>query len=256
MNQDRQLPIQAHLLELRKRLFYSSIAVLACTGVAFAFHEQILQLLMVPAQGFTDSPSGKPIFTDLTEFLSTAMKASLLVGLFASLPFVLYQIVMFIAPGLTSAERRYLYAMLPVTIIMFAVGAAFGYRIIFPPAINFLLTFGSDVATPFIRIGSYVNLMLTLLLWMGLVFEMPVVIFFLAKIGIVTPEFLAKQRRYALVAAFIMGALITPTFDPINQTLVAIPIIVLYELSIWLAKLAARSRRRAAAELGLDATEG
>ena len=127
------------------------------------------------------------------------------------------------------------------------VGAAFGYRVLFPPMVNFLLNFGSDVATPLISIRSYVNLMLTLLFWMGVIFEIPVVTFFLAKIGLVSPEALGRNRRYAVVAAFILGAVITPTFDPINQALVALPIIVLYEVSVWLAKLAVRGRRKSAA---------
>ena len=250
---DKSIPIGEHLLELRKRLTWSAVAVLVCTGVAFAFHEQILLLLMKPAQGFTDIPNEKPIYTELTEFIGIAMKASLLVGVFASLPFVLFQMVMFVAPGLSPRERRYLYALLPVTILMFLVGAAFGYRILFPPAVKFLLSFGSDVATPYIRIGNYVNLMLSLLFWMGIVFETPVVLFFLSKIGVVTPKFLARQRRWAVVVAFILGAIITPTFDPINQTLVAVPIIVLYEVGIWLAKLARLGRKDSSTELELDA---
>jgi sec-independent protein translocase protein TatC len=239
----RQAPITEHILELRRRLMWSAIAVLVATGIAFAFHQQILSLLMAPAQGFTDIPNQKPIYTDLTEFIGIAMKASLLVGLFASLPFVLFQVVMFVAPGLTPAERRYLYLLMPLMLLSFVVGAAFGYRVLFPPAVHFLLTFGSDVATPFIRIGNYVNLMISLLFWMGVVFETPVVLFFLAKIGVVTPQFLAKQRRYALVIAFILGALITPTFDPINQALVAVPVYILYEISIWLTKLARPARK-------------
>ena len=119
----------------------------------------------------------------------------------------------------------------------------FGFVQWVPPAVHFLLSFGSDVATPFIRIGNYVNLMISLLFWMGVMFETPVVLFFLAKIGVVTPQFLAKQRRYALVIAFILGALITPTFDPINQALVAVPVYILYEMSIWLTKLARPVRR-------------
>ena len=208
-----------------------------------------LILLMEPAQGFADIPNEKPIYTDLTEFIGVAMKASLLVGLFASLPVVLYQLVMFAAPGLTPKERRYLYILLPVSLLAFAGGAAFGYRILFPPAVDFLLSFGSDVATPYIRIGSYVGLMLSLLFWMGIVFETPVVLFFLSKIGVVTPEFLARHRRFAIVIAFILGAMITPTFDPINQAFVAVPIIVLYEVGIWLAKLGRRGRERTASEV-------
>lgn len=247
MNDDGAVPLRSHLTELRRRLTYAAISVLVTTAVAFVFHEQVLILLMEPAQQFVNIPGGKPIYTELTEFISVAAKTSLLVGLFISLPFVLYQIVMFVAPGLSPKERRYLYVLMPASLLAFIAGAAFGYRVLFPPMVNFLLNFGSDVATPLISIRSYVNLMLTLLFWMGLIFEIPVVIFFLAKIGLVTPEALARNRRYAIVAAFILGAVITPTFDPINQALVAGPIIVLYEASVWLAKFAARGRRRSAA---------
>ena len=244
MSSDNGVPFQDHITELRRRVMYSAIAILITTVIAFIFHEQVLTLLMQPAQGFTNIPSGKPIYIDLTEFISTAMKASLLVGLFAALPFVLYQMVMFVAPGLSPAERRYLYALLPAVVLAFILGAAFGYRVLFPPAIHFLLSFGNDVATPYIRIGSYVSLMISLLFWMGVVFETPIVLFFLSRIGVVSPEQLGRQRRYAIVVAFILGALITPTFDPVNQTLVALPIIVLYEVGIWLAKIGARQRSR------------
>ncbi len=240
-----------HLLELRRRLMWSAGCVLLTTGVAFAFHRQILRLLMGPAEGFADLPGGKPIYIDLTEFIGTAMKASLLVGLFGSLPFIVYQVVMFVAPGLTSRERRYLYIFVPSTALAFAMGAAFGYFVLFPPAVNFLLNFGGDVATPQIRIGSYIGLMLSLLFWMGVVFETPVVLFFLSKIGIVTPEFLARHRGIAIVAAFILGAAITPTFDPVNQSLVAVPIILLYEVGIWLSKLGRMGRGRKAPAPGV-----
>ena len=247
MKDERAVSLGSHLTELRRRLTYAALSVLVTTLVAFVFHEQVLILLMEPAQQFVDIPNGKPIYTELTEFISVAAKTSLLVGLFVSLPFVLYQVVMFVAPGLNPKERKYLYLLMPASLLAFVVGAAFGYRVLFPPMVNFLLNFGSDVATPMISIRSYVNLMLTLLFWMGIIFEIPVVIFFLAKIGLVSPEALARNRRYAIVAAFILGAVITPTFDPINQALVAGPIIVLYEVSVWLAKLAARGRRRSAA---------
>ncbi|MCY3639016.1 MAG: twin-arginine translocase subunit TatC, partial [Chloroflexi bacterium] len=112
MSSDNGVPFQDHITELRRRVMYSAIAILITTVIAFIFHEQVLTLLMQPAQGFTNIPSGKPIYTDLTEFISTAMKASLLVGLFAAMPFVLYQMVMLVAPGLSPSERRYLYALL------------------------------------------------------------------------------------------------------------------------------------------------
>jgi sec-independent protein translocase protein TatC len=197
---------------------------------------------MAPAEGFVEIPNQKPIYTDLTEYLGVAMKVSLLGGMVLSLPIILFQTVLFISPGLKTRERRYLYALMPVSLLAFAVGATFGYQILFPPAVKFLLNFGSDVATPYIRISNYAGLMLRLLFWMGIVFETPVVLFFLSKIGIVNSKFLAKQRRYAILIAFVLGAIITPTFDPINQTLVALPIIALYESGIWITKFSGRKR--------------
>ena len=244
------MPARDHIAELRRRMVWSAVVVMLTTGAAFYFHKEILTLLMEPAQGFANVPEGKPVYLDLTEFIGVAMKTSLLVGVAASLPFVLYQVVMFVAPGLNATERRYLYTLMPMSLIVFIAGAAFGYRILFPPAVDFLLSFGSDIATPMPRIGTYVNLMLSLLFWMGLVFETPIVLFFLSRIGVVTSEWLARRRRYAVVAAFILGAIITPTFDPINQTLVAVPIMVLYEAGVWLAKLGTRNRRRALEKAG------
>ncbi|PZC44410.1 MAG: sec-independent protein translocase protein TatC [Chloroflexi bacterium] len=244
-NKPNEMNMGQHVIEIRKRLMWSAGFIFLTTVLAFVFHTQILTLLMEPAQGFANVPAGKPVYLDLTEFIGIAMKASLTVGIAASLPFVLFQFVLFLAPGLKPNERRYLYVLLPVSLIVFVIGAAFGYRIIFPPAVHFLLNFGSEIATPMPRIGSYVNLMLSLLFWMGIVFETPVVLFFLARIGIVSPEWLARRRKYAVVIAFVLGALITPTFDPINQTLVAVPIIILFELGIWLSKLGRSLRNRA-----------
>ena len=242
---DERLPADQHLQELRGRLIKSVVAMLVTTGITFVFHAQILEFLMEPARGFEGVPNEKPVYTDLTEFIGVAFKVSLLSGFILALPYVLYQIVMFVTPGLKKNERRYLFILLPVSLLAFLAGAAFGHQVLFPPAVRFLLSFGSDVATPFIRIGGYTSIMLTLLFWMGVVFETPVVTFFLAKIGVVSGNFLARQRRYALVASFVMGAIITPTFDPINQGLVALPIMVMYELGIWSARLGERGRKKA-----------
>ena len=241
--------VGTHLDELRSRVTKSVLAVVVTTAIAFVFHRQILLVLMEPAKGFDQTPFDGPIYTHLTEFISIAFKVSLLAGFILALPFVLYQIVMFVAPGMTPKERRYLYGLVPATILAFAAGAVFGHQVLFPPAVRFLLSFGSGIATPIPTIGAYTNLMLTLLLWMGLVFETPIVAFFLSRIGVVTGDWLAKQRKYAVIVAFILGAIITPTFDPINQTIVSVPIIVMYELGIWLAKLGGRGRKKAAREL-------
>ena len=243
MTDDSQ-SLGAHLDELRRRLTWAAIVVVICTVVAFIFHQQILRLLMEPASGFPGVPNQKPVYTDLTEFIGIAMKASLLAGIFVSLPFLLWQLVMFVSPGLNPTEKRYLYILMPVSVIIFLLGAAFGYFVLFPPAVKFLITFGSDVATPMIRIGNYVGLMLSLLFWMGVIFELPIVLFFLSRIGVVRPAFLSRNRKWAIVLSFVLGALITPTLDPINQTLVAIPVLVLYEVGIILSKLGVKIRYR------------
>lgn len=234
-----------HLEELRKRLLISSIAVLVGTVLGFAFHKPIISALLEPAQGYIGSPDGKLVFTEMTEMLGTVMKVSLLSGLVMALPMVAYQAARFVAPGLTGRERKYLY-LLPIgVIIAFAIGVLFGYFVLFPPGLKFLLTFDADLATPYIRIGNYVNLVISLLFWMGLVFQLPIVMFLLARWRIVSASAFPRFRRYAFLLAFVLGAIITPTVDPINQTIVSLPILILYETGIWLARLAQRNRNKA-----------
>ena len=231
-----------HLLELRRRLIWCLASVLVTTIIAFIFHNPILHFLMIPAQG-AQSPLGLPIYTDLTEFVGAAIRVSLTTGIVLAWPLIMYQLAVFILPGLKSQEKKYVYFFLPLSTIVFFIGAYFGYKVLFPPAVNFLLHFGADVAVPYIRIGNYTSLMLTLILWMGIAFEMPVIVFFLSLIGIVTPNLLIKGRRYAIVCAFIVGAIITPTFDPVNQSIVALPLIVLYEAGILLARIGSKRKK-------------
>ena len=201
-------------------------------------------MLLRPAEDFTAATGGEPglVFIEVTEMLAVTLKVSLVSGLVLAFPIILYQIIMFAAPGLTAREKRYLFTFMPAVLLAFAAGVAFGYIVLIPPAINFLLNWGSDIATPMIRIGNYVNVVVMLLFWMGVVFETPVVMFVLAKLGIVSWRGFARWRRHWIVVAFILGALITPTFDPINQSLVAGPLILLYEMGIWLSRLATRGR--------------
>jgi len=131
----------------------------------------------------------------------------------------------------------FLYLSIPIIYLTFTLGLIFGLYILFPPAIKFLITYGSDIAEPYIRIGSYINILISLLMWMGLIFQTPFIMFILGKLKIINAKKLSKSRRYFWVIAFIVGAIITPTFDPINQTLVAIPVIMLYEIGfvlVWL----------------------
>jgi sec-independent protein translocase protein TatC len=229
-----------HLAELRQRLVKSSIALVLGIIVAFVFRDQIFDFLISPAPDDISL-----IYTEMTGMLSTTMKVSLAGGMSLAMPVLVYHLIMFISPALSRREKKYVYFALPWITIMFAGGIAFAYFILVPPATNFLLTFMTDIARPEIRIDNYVSIVVRLLVAVGLVFETPVIITFLARLGVVKPAWLARKRRWAIVMAFIAAAIITPTFDPVNQSLVAAPLIVLYEMSIWLAKLAYRKRTEA-----------
>jgi sec-independent protein translocase protein TatC len=169
--------------------------------------------------------------------IGVVMKVSLASGIILAMPYITFQILMFVLPALTKREKKYIYIIMPWVTLMFVIGVVFGYFVLIPPAINFLLHFGSDIATPQITINNYISLISRLLLAVGLVFEMPVVTTFLARIGIVNPKWLADKRKIAIIIIFIVAAIITPTLDPVNQTFIAVPLILLYEMSIWLAKL-------------------
>ncbi len=242
-NPNSEMPFTSHLGELKRRMTRAALFFVGATGTAIGFHRPLLRFLIEPAEDLDQL-----IFTDLTEFWGAVVKLGVLTGLALSTPVFLYEIAMFIAPGLSKKERKWLYLLLPFSLLSFAAGVAFGYYILLPPAIGFLLNFGGDIATPLIRVGSYVNLITMLLFWMGVVFELPIVMFGLARIGIITPKQIGSKRRYAVIGAFIVGAMITPTFDPVNQSLVAGPIIVLYEVGYWLSRIAARQRRPSTTE--------
>jgi len=156
-----------------------------------------------------------------------------------------YQLFAYVAPGLTSKEKRMVFSVLPAITIMFLAGVAFAYFLALPPAINFLYTFNKDIAEPMVRIENYVNVVTRMLLVVGLVFETPIVIMGLARLGVVSPQWLAQRRRMWVVVAFITAAIITPTFDPINQAIIAIPLILLNELGILLARLVYKKKREA-----------
>ncbi len=249
---DRELTLLQHLRELRRRVFISLITLVITTAISFAFYRQTLEFLVRPARDLHTGLNGQLVFTEVTELLSTSFKVSLLVGFMLAFPVILYQVVMFVSPALTGKERRYLLTFLPGALLAFVCGVAFGYFVMTPPALHFLLTFGSDLATPMIRISNLIDLMVRLLFWMGIAFETPLVMYLLAQLGIVNTRAFSKFRRYWFVVAFILAAIITPTFDPLNQALVVIPLLALYEIGILLSRLAGRGRHKQA----LKATGG
>ncbi|MBI2304989.1 MAG: twin-arginine translocase subunit TatC [Chloroflexi bacterium] len=237
MSEGKQLTVIEHLTELRDRLIRSAIAIAITTGGAFFFHERLFEILKRPAGERLDL-----IYTEPLEMLSTIFKVTLYSGVAIALPFLFYEIMMFIAPALTPKEKRYVYLMLPGVAFFFLAGVSFAYFVALPPALGFLLSFGANIARPQIKVGSYVSTVSTLIFWSGIAFETPMVLYFLARIGLVSPKRMASFRRYAFLLAFALSAFITPTVDPINQSIVAVPIILLYELGILLARLAWRGR--------------
>ncbi len=225
----KTLTILGHLDELRTRLLRSVIVVVITSVAAFLLYKPIFDILVQPA-GDTQF-----IAIEMTERIGVIFRISLISGIIVAIPYLTYEFIMFVAPALTPKEKRYVYIILPWIGLMFAAGVIFGYYILIPPAVRFLLTYGSDIAESQIRISNYVTLVTRLLLAIGLVFEMPVLTTFLARIGVVSGRWLAGKRKIAIILAFLLAAIITPTFDPVNQTLVAAPLIILYEISIWLA---------------------
>jgi len=238
MSDAKKLSVLSHLGELRSRLIRSVIAVAIASVIAFIFRDWIFYILILPAEGIN------LIYIEMTEMIGTIMRVCLAAGIVLAMPYLVYQGIMFVSPALTRKEKKYVYLILPWIALMFLGGVAFGYFILVPPATRFLLTWGADIATPEIRIGNYISIVTRLLLAIGFVFEMPVITTFLSRLGIIKPKWLSDRRRLAIIVAFILAAIITPTFDPINQSLVAVPMIVLYEMSIWLAKLVQRKESR------------
>ena len=238
MGSDKKLSVLKHLSELRRRLIRCVIAVSITSIISFIFAKQIFQILILPTEGIN------LVYIEMTEMIGTYMKVSLASGIILAMPYLVYQVIMFVSPALTRKEKKYVYLILPWIAFMFMGGVIFGYFILIPPATKFLITFGSDIATPQIKIGNYISIVTRLLLAIGCVFEMPVITTFLARLGIITPGWLARKRKGAVIFAFILAAMVTPTIDPINQCLVAVPLIGLYEVSIWLARLVQRKESR------------
>ena len=242
---DRPAQLMSHFAELKKRLYVAAAAILISTILAFAFYKPIQDFVQRPAivalESVRPDDPARLVQLDITEGWTVTAKVSVLVGFAAAFPIVLYQVIAFVRPGLKGNERRTLYLLIPGGTILFVAGAAFAYYVAIPPAIHFLLQFGGEIALVTPRLSSYVSLVSTLMIWMGLIFEIPIAMYLLAKLGILRPQALSKQRRWVILFAFVIAAIVTPTVDPVTQALVAGPIIVLFELGLLLTKLAVRA---------------
>lgn len=229
---DRKLTFIEHLEELRIRIIKSVVFIIIVAGILYSLADRILAYLVSPV-------GGTLVFIAPQEAFITNIKVALFGGLFFSSPFVLYQIWQFVSAGLKKNERRYTSLFGFFSFLFFIIGISFGYFIIVPIGLTFLLGFSNEFLIPMISVSRYVSFVGALMFAFGVVFQLPLVIVFLTKIGIVTPQFLSKNRRYAIVLIFIAGAIFTPP-DVVTQCLMAVPLILLYELGIIFSKLTHR----------------
>ena len=227
--------LKPHLIELRKRLFISVLALIVCVIGCFGFWEFILAFISAPLKGAL--PEGSDIiFKEVTEPFFTAMKVAFIAGLLLSCPVMFWQFWLFVAPGLYDNEKKFVIPFVFCATLMFFLGAAFCYYFVLPTGLHFLINFGGQLFLALPSIGEYVGFFTKLVIAFGLSFELPVISFFLAKIGLITDESLKAYFRYAVVGIFIFAAVMTPP-DIFSQIMLAVPLIVLYALSIYIAKL-------------------
>jgi sec-independent protein translocase protein TatC len=253
--EELRMPFWSHLAELRKRLVISAIAIAMGFAACFSFSEDLLEVLMIPLNMtmgyqasfpfllFTPNPVKQELFfTTLTEPFMAHLKIAFVAGLILAVPVILLQIWKFISPGLMPRERRYTGYFVSFSTLFFAAGVLFCFFLLLPYAVPFLIGYKTEHLKPIIRIGEYIDFTLKFLLGAGAVFELPLIIILLSRMGILQPASLAKFRKYAFLISFIIGAIITPTPDAFNMTLMSLPIYVLYEIGILGARLFGRKR--------------
>jgi len=231
-----------HLDELRVRLMHSLGALVVGTIVCWGFHERIFHFLTQPLRNAY--PAVKFITTGPTEAFMMYMKMSFFVGIFLVAPYILYQVWAFIAPGLYAHEKAYAVPFIVAGSLFFLLGGGFGHYILFPTTFKFLYEFAGDDMQFLPKVDEYFEFYSWFLLGLGLVFQIPVIIFVLARIGIVTPGFLMRQFKFAVLVSFIVAAIVTPSADVVNQTLLALPMMGLYLLGVLVAWMFGRARRK------------
>ena len=240
-----------HLEELRRRIIYGCLYVAAGLGACWGLHERIFAVMQKPimvalANHHLDQ---KLVYLNPTDPFNMYLKISFLAGIFVASPFVLYQLWAFIAPGLYRNERRYVLPFMFSTVGLFLAGGYFGYRMVYPTALDFLIAFSGQF-TPMITIGEYTNLFLTIIAGLGMVFEMPILVFFLALMGILSAGWMWRNFRYSILVIFIIAAIITPTTDIMNMCIFAAPMIGLYLVSIGIAWFVHPTQRKNRAQHG------
>ena len=233
MSDGAEMTILNHLDELRSRIIKIVIAVLIGVVAGSFFTEPVLKLLLEPVQGSMDVVALSP-----TEAPAVFFRVAIVIGIVIAMPVIMYQIFRFAAPGLEANEKWYILIGTPAASLSFAAGVVFATLVILPSALPFLQGFLAEIVKSQYSIERYISFVSTILLWIGLIFETPLVMYFLAKLGVIDASGYAKARRIVIVAAAALSAVITPTVDPVNMLLVMGPFLVLYEIGILLSRLA------------------
>ena len=238
-----------HLEELRRRIFYSLIAVAVGFFACWAYAEKIYDVVQAPIMAAlkNNGLAQKLVYLNPTEGFNLYLKTAFVAGLFVTSPFVLYQVWAFIAPGLYRREKRYVVPFIISTVLLFCSGGVFGYKIVFPAALDFLIGWSSQFK-PMVTISEYTDLFLTIIAGLGIVFEMPILVFFLSLMGVLTAGWMWRNLRYSILVIFIIAAVITPTTDIMNMCIFAAPMIALYLISIVIAWMVHPAQRRKRAE--------
>jgi sec-independent protein translocase protein TatC len=245
-----KMPFMEHLGELRTRIMRSLMALIVGLAIAMPFSQRIVDYLTKPARDTGHSL----VFLALTEAFWVQMKVAVIVGLFLAAPAILWQVWAFVSPGLHAHEKKYAGPFVLIGSVLFIGGGVFALKVVTPFAIQFLLSYERPGLQAMISIGTYIDFLLKFALAFGLVFELPLAITLLARMGVVTPRMLAKNRKYAVLGAFVAAAVLTPTPDMFNQALMAGPLILLYEVGIISARIFGRRAPRVAEPAGETAS--
>ncbi len=249
-----EMTLLEHLEELRNRLVKVIIGIFLGTLACVPLSRQLFNYIMLPL--FHSLPEGsKMIYTSPHEAFFVYLKTALISGIFLTLPFSFYQIWLFVKPGLYPEERKYIIPIAISSALLFISGALFGYFVIFPYAYTFFMSFSNIHISPMISMKEGLSFAIRILIAFGLVFELPLIIFFLARLGLVTSKTLKKYRKYAILIAFIVSAILTPP-DAVTQILMAVPLIILYEVGIWIAFLFGKERKKKNAKKDVELKEG
>lgn len=226
-----------HLDELRRRLIYIAVVVIVGTAVAFVFIQDILHFITLPAKDMD------LIYTTPAEAFMSQIRLSFITGIFGTLPFTIYQVLLFILPALRDTEKKALIPLVIFMILLFAMGVGFSYFVVFPFALHFFLGFETEGLSPLFTISGYISFVVSFLLAFGLVFQIPLISWFLGRLGLVSSTFLKRNRKYAVLIIAVTSSLITPP-DIFSQILMVGPLVLLYEIGIILVRLTEKKRIR------------